>query len=287
MGIEVEGPDGKVHAFPDGTSNEQINAQMSRQYGDGGALQPYNQKAGDATAASGAVTPSMQSVPDYMTDEDMDQLMLTRMFPHAASVISNTPGHKARVSQAEVVGKNLGNLEERQRGGQQVMGILQKLKTTADKGHEDGILESAIGPVDSSPMFQKVRGAIPGIGNYYEKSYNLNNQLNHIIHGLTTAFVSSASKGGIQMSDARQKAFEETMGAMMHATNKEDFDRIYHDAEQIIAGTFGLTPGASAEPTRSSRVAQPVGPTGNAQRYHNPKTGEVIQWDGKQWQKVN
>lgn len=285
MPIEVEGPDGKVHQFPDGATPEQINEKMSAQYGKPGALQPYGAQTGDATPASGAIMPSMQSVMPYQTAEDMRQIMMSQMFPHAASVIQNTPGHKMRTAAADTIGKNLGNLEERQRGGAQVLDILHKLRDTAD-GAEPAELKSAIGPLESSAWLQKARAAIPGVGNYYEKSYNLNNQMGHIIHGLTTAFVSAASKGGIQMSDARQKAFEETMGAMMHATSKEEFDKIYHDAEGIIRNTFGLSPGAKVDPTSSARVQQPR-PSAGGKRYTNPQTGEVIEWDGKQWQRVN
>ena len=31
--IEVEGPDGQVHQFPEGTDPQTINAQMSQRYG--------------------------------------------------------------------------------------------------------------------------------------------------------------------------------------------------------------------------------------------------------------
>ena len=191
-----------------------------------------------------------------------------------------------RAEAAKTVGKNLGNLEERQRGGTQVLEMLHQLGETADEGHKAGNLEPAIGPLDASPTFQRVRAAIPGVGNYYDKAYNLHNQLMHDIHGLTTAFISSAGKGGIQMSDARQKAFEETMGAMMKATSKAEFDKIKNDAERIIRGTFGLAPGAAVQPTRSSRT-QTSAPAASGRIYQNPTTGEKIQWDGTQWRKVN
>lgn len=287
MPQEIEGPDGKIHTFPDGATDEQINSQMSRVYGGRGVLEAYAPRAGDATPASGAVMPSMQGTPSYRTREDNVNLALGVMYPHMQQIIQNTPGHKQRMSQAEVVGKNLGNLEERQRGGLQVLEMLNKLGHTADEGHASGNLDSAIGPIDASPTFQRIRAAIPGIGSYYEKPYNLHNQLSHDIHGLTTAFISSAGKGGITMSDARQKAFEETMGAMMKATNKEEFDKIKKDAEDIIKGTFGLAPGATVEPSRSARTAPPPPASTGGQRYINPQTKEVIEWNGREWKKVN
>lgn len=288
MGIEVEGPDGQVHTFPDGTSNEQINSQMSQKYGSGGSLQPQEPRAGDATPASGAIMPGMQSVPGYRSAEDWDQLALTKMFPHAASVIQNTPGHQQRIEQARTVGKNLGNLEERQRGGLKVLDMLHQLGETADEGHRDGNLESAIGPLESSAIFQKARAIVPGLGSYYDKAYNLHNQLNHDIEGLVTAFISAAGKGGINMSDARQKAFHETMGAMMNATSKEEFDKIKKDAERIIKGTFDLAPGAKVDPTNSSRsTVKPPQPV--RQQFRNKTTGaiETMEWDGKQWHRVH
>lgn len=288
MPVEIEGPDGKVHTFPDGTPDEQINSQMSTMYGGPGIIKDTTPQPGDATAASGAIMPSSQSVPPYRTSEDWDSMMLSQMFPHAQQVIQNTPGHARRVEEAKVVGRNMANLEERQRAGVQVLDMLHQLGETADDGHREGNLDKAIGPLDSSPTFQRVRASIPIVGNYYEKGYNLHNQLMHDVDGLTTAFIASAAKGGITMSDARQKSFNETMGAMMKATTKEEFDKIKRDADRIIRGTFGLAPGAKVDPMRSSRGSPDVRTApGSPQRYKNPTTGEVIEWDGTQWRKVN
>lgn len=284
MPIEVEGPDGRVHSFPDGTSHEQIGSQMTSLYGGKGSLAPLQPKAGDATAASGAVMPNMQSVPEYHSDEDRRNMALGMLFPHMNQIIQNTPGHALRMEAAKTAGKNLGQLEERQRAGLQVLDALNLLKETAEDGHRTGNLDSAIGPLESSPTLQKVRAAVPVVGGYYAPSYNLNNRLNHAIHGLVTEFVASASKGGITMSDARQKAFEETMGAMMHATSKEEFDKISHDAERIIRGTFGLAPGVKQEPTRSSRVEAGHAPAVRRQ-FQNERTGqyETFELRNGQW----
>lgn len=287
MPIEVEGPDGKVHSFPDNTSHEQINSQMSSLYGGGGALSAIQPQAGDATAASGNVMPNMQSTPSYRTREDNMNLALGAVFPHMQQIIQNTPGHALRMEAAKTAGKNLGNLEERQRAGLQVLDALNLLGETADQGFTEGNLSGAIGPVESIPLMQRIRASIPLVGSAYEKEYNLHNRLMHAIHGLTTEFVASASKGGINMSDARQKAFEETMGAMMSSTTKEEFDKIRHDAERVIRGTFGLAPGVKSEPQRSSRVQEPQQPT-IRQQFRNQKTGTVDTFeliDG-QWKKA-
>lgn len=285
MPIEVEGPTGKVHQFDDTTPQDQIMAQMSKLYGTSGSLQPHAPRPGDATPASGAVMPSMQSVPNYRSHEDDENLVLGSLFPHMVPLIQNTPGHVQRVEQAKTIGKDLGNLEEKQRAGTQVRDMLHQLGETADEGHARGALDQAIGPVNQSDIFQRVRGAIPGLSRWYEGGYNLHNQLMHDIDGLVTAFV--ASSGNIKMSDSRQKAFTDTMGRMMNATNKTEFDKIKKDAERIINGTFGLAPGAVPAGTGSGRVAVPAPAASTAPIYHNPATGQRIQWDGTAWRQVN
>lgn len=288
MPIEVEGPDGAVHPFPDNVSRDFVMQELGRLYpGQQFNLDPVQPRAGDATAASGAVMPNMQSVPSYHTDEDKRNLAMGLLFPHMNQVIQNTPGHAQRMEAAKTAGKNLGQLEERQRAGLQVLDALNLLKETSDDGYKTGTLDSAIGPVESNPTLQRVRAAIPVVGNYYAPSYNLNNRLQHAIHGLTTEFVASASKGGITMSDARQKAFEETMGAMMKATNKEEFDKIAHDAERIIRGTFGLAPGVKQDVTRSSRVDPQSGGIVRRQ-FLNNQTGQLDTFELKNgaWEKA-
>lgn len=295
MGIEVEGPDGKVHTFPDGTPQDQIMGEMSKLYNVQGTLSAVTPQTGRPTAASGAIMPHMMSTPAYRSDEDWEQLLLSRMFPHAQSIIQNTPAHKMRSAAAEGAGKNLAKIEEKQRAGTQILNVLGQLRTTADEAHT-GVkdakgnyvkapsLAGAIGPMEGGAFAQKIRQMIPGVAGYYENEYNTNNRLHHIIHGLTTAFVTASA--GQNMSDARQKAFEETMGAMMHATSKEEFDKILHDAEAIIKDTFGLTPGAYAQPTQSNRVPQQAPSV--RQQFRNQKTGELETFEVRngQWVKV-
>lgn len=144
--------------------------------------------------------------------------------------------------------------------------------------------------MNSSPSFQRARAATAGkVYAPYERGYNLHNQLTHDIHGLTTAFVSSASRGGVNMSDARQKVFEETMGAMMRSTSKDEFDKIKKDAERIIRGTFGLAPGAAVGPTRSSRpIEGQVSAAPVRQQFRNKASGaiETFEMSPQGWKKV-
>ena len=286
MPIEVEGPDGKIHTFPDGTAQDAMMSQLSSQYPGSYSLAPVQPQAGDATAASGNIMPNMRSVPSYRTHEDNVNLAIGAMYPHLTKVIQNTPGHELRVAAAREAGKNLAGLEERQRAGMQVLQMLGNLGHTADEGQRTGNLDSAIGPLESSPTFQTIRAAIPGIGNWYEKSYNLNNQLTHDIHGLTTAFIGAAARGGGSMSDARQKAFEETMGAMMRSTTKEEFDKIKADADKIIRATFGLSPPTEVRPGPSAERTPTEAPV--IRQFLNKSTGqyETFRLNGQQWEKV-
>lgn len=283
MGIEVEGPDGKVHSFPDNTPHDQIMGEMSKLYNTQGSLSAATPQAGSATAASGAVMPHMGTMPSYQSQEDFRQLFLSQMFPHAQQLIQNTPGHKMRVANAEAVGKDLAKIEEKQRAGSQILNVLGQLRSTADEADKSGNLSSAIGPLEGGQWAQRVRAAVPVVGNYYEDAYNTNNRLHHIIHGLTTAFVTAS--GGQNMSDARQKAFEETMGAMMNATNKKEFDKIAHDAEAIIRDTFALSTGTPTQPQASSRGRQPEA---IRKSFINNETGqsETFEVRNGQWVKV-
>ena len=292
MPIEVEGPDGRVHPFADDTPDETIHSFMENIYGRKGQfLTPQTPQAGAPTAASGVTMPHMASTPGYMSSEDYKQLMLSQMFPHAAQLLQNTPGHQLRVAAAKKVGENLGNLEERQRAGRVVVDMLHQLGETADEGHKNKYLEGAIGPLDANEYWQRGRalalGWVPGLGKSIEGSYNLHNQLEHDIEGLTTAFIASAAKGGITMSDSRQKAFKDTMGAMMKATTKEEFDKIKKDAARIIEGTFGLAPGAYIAPRSSNRAPEQQHQQ-RPRKYATAPDGRpvVLELDGRQWSEV-
>ncbi len=295
MPVLVNGPDGKQHSFPDGTTAEEVNAQLSKVYGGGGlasAMEPGEgalPKAGDPTAAAGNIMPSMATAPVYNTPEDVQNLGLSMILPPGAvRTMQNTPGHAYRVQQAKDVAKNMASLEEKQRAGQQILGGLNMVRHTIGNAPDD-VLSNAIGPTVSNPWVQGMRrtvsGLVPGPWTPYDQSYNLSNLLHHDIHGLITQFIAAGKSAN--MSDARQEAFNATMQDMLRATNRDDLNKVADHAEFIIRSSFGLpqpkkeTPDATTAPgTDPNAVA--------AQVYVNPKTGEKIRWDAqaKAWAPV-
>ena len=168
-----------------------------------------------------------------------------------ASIINQSPAHEGARSYQRKVGEEAAALEERKRAGEKVMGQLTDLTNMAAQLHKNDpqSFVSAIGPYNTMAWNEHVPfvGGMtaPQVTAAYgssDKAWNIQNRLNHMIHGLTTSFVASAGKGAANMSDSRQKVFEETMGAMMKATTKEEFDNITHDAAEIIRKTFNLPP---------------------------------------------
>jgi len=299
MPITVNGPDGKVHSFPDGTTGEQINAQMSSIYGGSGSLNPMGlPSAGDPTAASGAVMPSMGTTPAYNTPEDKMNIGLSMILP-AGSVraLQNTPGHIYRVEQAKKAADNLASLEEKQRAGQQVLSGLDMIRHTV-KTAPDDVLTNAIGPMVSSPWLQGARRTAAGVATAtvpywtpYDQSYNLNNLLHHDVHGLVTQFMAAGK--AVNMSDARQEAFNATMADMLKATNRDDLNKIADHADFIIRSSFGL-PKREQEKQDKAAMVNGGDEKGAAQSatpkvYVNPQTGEKIRWDAQSnnWVPIN
>lgn len=223
-------------------------------------------------AASGAQVPQagspspltapmagMHTMPEYQSDDDIQAMMLDAALNEGkgmASIINQSPGHMQRKAYAEGIGKAQSNLAERQRAGMDVLSSLQQLVDTARASQQEDDqnkrgsyrLNEAIGPINDAgaqwglpaPMMMKSQWNAP--------AYDLNNRLHHDIEGLTTSFIMSASKGGLNMSDARQKAFADTMGAMMKATNPEEFYKISKDAENIVRDSFGIPADAPLAP---------------------------------------
>lgn len=303
MPIEVEGPKG-VERFPDGTPDEEINRQMSQKYGFGDKLgtlaaHPGLPKGGDQSPAQGNVMPSMQTIPNYRSPEDWMNIGLATVMPRgAASVIQNTPGHAMRMEYAKKIGDDAAASEIGQKAGLKVLSGLQVLKQTADNA-DDSTLHRAIGPHTSSSWFQKTRRAammpldlvmdpknVP-----FDPSYNLNNVLHHDIEGMVTEFMAAGK--AVNMSDARQAAFKETMGAMMNATSRQEFNRIVKHAAGIIRDTFQL-PEEASPPMRGTEGAPPP-PAGTAapaapirKQFQNQATGQYENFElvNGQWKKV-
>lgn len=287
MPIEIEGPDGRRHSYPDGTPDTAIKADMQVIYKSWKSPPP--QRAGDQTALTGPVaSPRMQTVQPYQTDEDWDQIMLATALGEKnrgiIQAIQSTPGRAQRMKEAEAVGTAQGKYQELQRHGAANLRLLDQIRATFNEAHPD-IQVSAIGPQNTTKMPAKQPLMIPGINiavpfmeqpttvdprtgiPYNEemtpvrrnaivnpkdekakKAWDLQNRLEHDIEGLTTKFIMTAGAGA-NMSDARQKAFTDTIGAMIKATNPEEFHNIANDAENILRETFGLSmPQASSIP---------------------------------------
>lgn len=286
MPYTVTGPDGKVHTFPDGTPAQAAIDALSKQYkGSFSALAPASglPEGGSPTVASGAVMPSMQSTPPYVSDEDAMTLGLSMVLPTSGMrALQNTPGHAMRVEMAKKTADNLASLEEKQRAGMQILKGLDMVRKTVH-GAPDDVLQNAIGPTASSPWFQGTRrtisGLVPGPVTPYDESYNLNNLLHHDIHGLVTQFMTAGK--ALNMSDERQKAFEATMADMLKATNRDDLNRVAEHADAIIRSSFGLPMKEIPEERRRTET-----PASADKIYVNPNTGEKIKWNGSAWEKV-
>src|SRR5262249_16208256 len=313
--IEVEGPTGKLHYYPAGTDTNFINKDLSQRYagelglnkGQLGALSPVTgqsalPRGGQATPATGAVMPSMQKIPDYLTSDDWLNIGLASILPRGTmSIIRDTPGHQMRTAYGKKIGEDMAQLEESQRAGLQVLQGLRMIGETANSA-DDATLNRAIGPFTSNKWFQGARRAaflpadlvmdphnVP-----YDASYNLNNILRHDTHGLVTTFMKTAAKG-MNMSDARQEAFADTMGAMLNATNRDDFNRILKHAEWIIRDSYGLPDNAMPPGgwrNRNDHVAMANSPAAGGtpaaprpQRRAVGPSGQVMtkEWDGQQW----
>lgn len=284
MPIEVRGPDGITHQFPDGTPHDQINTQMGSRYPEytNGSLRPVQQPPpGSLTPAGGNIMPNSQVQPPYLSDEDFQNLAIGARIPHAAQILQHSPGLERQRALQRKVGENQANLEDRQRAGRHLLDMMQNLLARSayqhdqqgnvvndPRGHPVGApgLNSAIGPINSNDWFQRLREGV-NVGDIMgtRQGYNTHNRLTHAVDALTTAFVAAGNRGGVQMSDSRQKAFTDTLGRMMHATNPEEFNRIVEDANHFITQTFELAPG------------QHVAPRGRAPPAPNaaPQVGEV------------
>ena len=188
-----------------------------------------------------------------------------------AQILDLSPVTKYNTAYAQETAKNRAGLVDRQRAGAHVEAQLNRLVDTI-KGAPDDMLEGAIGPYNTTPYASYIPfmgghtvpelRAITGNAFGYNKTasapYDLQIQINHLVDGLTTAFISSASRTGMTMSDSRQRAFEDTMGRMRKATNRNDVYKIANHARGIIRDVFGV------EDVSAERQGGPVPTEGDA-----------------------
>lgn len=297
MPVEIEGPDGRVHSYPDGTPDAAIKRDMQTIYRGAQASAPPSQRAGDPTALTGpTASPRMQTVQPYQTDEDWNQIALTAALGEKnrgiVQAIQSTPGRQQRLKEAEAVGTAQGKYQELQRHGAANLRLLDQIRATFNEASPD-IQTEAIGPQNTTKLPPRQPLMIPGLNiavpfmeqpttvdprtgipyneemtpvrrnaivnpndDKAKKAWNLQNRLEHDIEGLTTKFIMTAGAGA-NMSDARQKAFTDTIGAMVKATSPEEFHNIANDAENILRETFGISmPQAASLPGINPAAAQ-------------------------------
>jgi hypothetical protein len=229
---------------------------------------PTAPPAGAPTAASGAVSPSMQSNPSYFSPEDRAIYRTALLNPRAAAALEKTPGFIQRKTEAETVGKELGSLQERQRGGGDIlkgMDTLTDLINSSDDETLSGaigpnnyarVTPSAVAPLDynawTAPKPDKYED-LPtrAKANYMynktpqaEKAYNLQNSIDHLTSTLTDEFIGATN--GIKMSDSRQAEFKAAIGALRDSTTKEEALKIAKTARAMIENTFHLPKGYKA-----------------------------------------
>lgn len=187
-------------------------------------------------------------------------------------LLNADPTQEARKKQAEKMGVNDANLAERRRAGTNVVKTFDHFDTVTKQMREENpkAFDNAIGRVNSMPYvgdtLQTVRGAVmglPGVNltNNYAQGADYHNRMDHLIDGLTTAFMSSAAGSGLQMSDSRMAKFEQTMGAMRRASTPKEFDRIMGDARTIIRDVFSLNDGQQASAAHAEVPPAPSGGT--------------------------
>lgn len=234
---------------------------------------------GDATVTNGAFMPALSSnTPPYQTSEDRANIGLSMILPKGAvQALQNTPGHAFRMEQAKKAAETQSQLEQAQNAGRKILQSYAQLRTKFDTAPDD-VLSAAIGPRNTAELPEESPTFIPfthipipfmwgpttvdpktnlpiagkltpvqraAIVNPDDaaaaKAWDLQNLFSHDVHGLTNAFMSGAGKS-LNLSDARQEAFDATMRDFMRATNRKEAAQILDHAKGIISNDFGIPP---------------------------------------------
>lgn len=180
-------------------------------------------------------------------------------------ILQADPTYEARKNQAVEMGKNAAILAGKQAAGSQILTGVDRLQDILT-GADDKTVKSAMGPynlsmvhpytvVPTSPtaylapqeMTPVQAAAAYNPNDTTNAAYDFQNRINHLVGGLTEQFVASTGGAANNMSDSRQRVFEETMGALRNATSKDEALKIVGDARNIIRDTFNLhhTPNGS------------------------------------------
>jgi len=239
----------------------------------------------------------------------------------AQDLLNADPTYQERKAQSTKLGDDAAARSQARRTGINILKSYATLKDSFDNA-DDSTLTRAIGPGIQNPYFQAGRRIVSGVLTApmtigaelagkefpvpYDASYNLNNLLHHDVHGLTNSFMTGGGKS-LNLSDARQAAFDSTMADFMKATNRTEAQKVLDHAKGIISNDFGLTP-EEADATISSHLnelrtlRQKDASAGNGQQpsnatpidqnpvqqFRNKQTGAIESWRkvNGQWQQV-
>lgn len=222
-----------------------------------------------------------QTTPNYIGPQDAASIIADvrlnqgRQLPQ---IFNQMPGKQEQSAAALAIGKNAGDMIDRQRAGQQVLAMYKRLQGTMS-GVDDPTLNSAIGPRNSAELAPETPTYIPGthipiwgltgpttvdpqtdapvagqitpvqraaIMDPQNKSatsaWNTQNRLHHDVGALVNAYIASASKSGMNMSDSRQEAFTNAMGDFMKSSDRNSANGVLSDAGDMIHRVFSLVP---------------------------------------------
>lgn len=259
MAVEVEGPDGKVHAFPDGTPSDEIHQKMTGIYGNPKSGLPA---AGTPTPTAGAVMPGSQTVPGYMTSEDMENVMRAKLLggPRAAATaLEQAPGLVYQREYGKKVAGNQAALEDRQRAGFDILPGIDQLRRMVREAN-DVDWKNAAGPYNAqkqpasnevwlSPSAWRAPEMTPtqarasygwSAGDKQNQdAWRLQNEMEHLIGAVTDQYVAAVGKG-VAGSDARMELFKDLMRRMMTAPTRAEAEKILDTAEASARNTFHL-----------------------------------------------
>lgn len=204
--------------------------------------QPHGMAQGNVTANMVPLSANAERAIRMITLGGLkgDRAMVTA----GTNILNADPTYEARKAQSTKMGSQAAEMAERQRAGQGVMSTFDHFKEAvkAMQEKEPEAFNNAIGRINNNDWFQTVRSSTLGfLPNTYTRAADMHVRMNHLVDGLTTAFMTGAARTGMQMSDARMQKFTETMGEFRRASTPEQFNAILGDAEKIIKDIYSLS----------------------------------------------
>lgn len=294
MPQEVQGPDGRVFEFPDDAADDHINTSMMQNYpqyghsvygGRPGQLAPMQTPTeGTATPLGGNIQPNSLVRPGTLSPDTRRNLMLGMVLPHAAGVLQHDPGMERERTLQRELGKELAQREIRQNAGRHMLTTLHDLLGhSAFQNYRPGMpetelqprpgLTNAIGPFNSSDIFQRWRQGLTQGMFGSEQGYNVHNQLMHAIDAMATA---SQQGGG---TNQNQQLLMNTVGRMMQSSTPQEFYRILRDADRFVRQHYDLEPGmpVSNQGSRQSELRPNEDGQGERRQFRNQQSG-ALEW---------